>query len=560
MDDGGEASSANDTFVVDRLPPTTAWPELIFELAELRYPRRLNCAVALIDDTIAKGHGDRLCFIGSLETLTYRQVSNRVNRIGNVLRRHGIRVGQRVLLRGPNNPMMLACWLAVQRIGAVAVATMPLLRARELTVVLNKAEVSLALCDARLAEEMTLAAPLAACLSTTLYFAPEGTGTLDLELRGESDSCVAADTAQDDVALIAFTSGTTGAPKGCVHFHRDVLASADTFSRHVLKPHADDIFCAAPPIAFTFGLGGALIFPLKSGASTVLTEVSSPETLIEAIERYSATVCFTAPTAYRAMLKHDAARLRTLRRCVSAGEPLSVDVRHAFKSATGIDLIDGIGATEMMHIFISAADDDIRPGATGRPVPGYQAVVVDDYGTVLPPGSSGRLAVKGPTGCRYLADSRQTSYVQHGWNITGDRYFLDSDGYFWFEGRSDDLIVSSGYNISGVEVESVLLEHPAVRDCAVVGWPDEERGSIVKAFIVVDPPSNGDALLVSTIQDFVKARIAPYKYPRVIAFVDSLPRTESGKMQRYRLRQPVAPKEFVGPEPPNDVPISRISQ
>ena len=532
-------AAATDRFVAERLPPREAWPELLFDLPELRYPERLNCAVALLDDALAEGHGERPCFIGAGATWTYREVAERVARIGNVLRDRGVIPGSRVLLRGPNNPMMCACWLAVERIGAVAVATMPLLRARELAVVIEKAQVAFALCDVRLADELAAAAAAAPVLQTTLYFGSAEDGSLERAMRDVSPHCSPADTACDDVALVAFTSGTTGVPKGCVHFHRDVLACADTFSRHVLAPRADDRFCASPPLAFTFGLGGALIFPLHARAATVLVEVSTPHALREAIARYGVTVAFTAPTGYRAMLathEPDAPSLASLRRCVSAGEALSAQTRRAFKDATGIDLIDGIGATEMMHIFISAADGDVRPGATGKPVPGYRAVILDDAGNELPRGSTGRLAVKGPTGCRYLADARQAQYVQGGWNVTGDTFHLDEDGYFWFRGRTDDMIVSAGYNISGLEVEAVLLEHPAVLECAVVGRPDEERGHVVKAFVVARPGVAAGPELARALQDFVKARIAPYKYPRDVAFVTALPRTETGKLQRFRLR------------------------
>ncbi|MBD5657111.1 MAG: AMP-binding protein [Candidatus Eremiobacteraeota bacterium] len=525
-----------DRFVIERLPPSAAWPELLFELDELRYPARLNCAVALLDDALAAGCGDRPCFIGSARTWTYREVAERVAKIGNVLRRHGAGLGTRVLLRGPNSPMTLACWLAIVRIGAVAVATMPLLRARELATVIEKAAIAFALCDARLADELATAATSARHAPDTLYFAPDESGSLDREMRDVSDACAAADTAQDDVALIAFTSGTTGVPKGCVHFHRDVLAAADTFSRHVLKPNADDVFCASPPVAFTFGLGGALIFPMHARAATVLAEVASPHALHDAIARHAVTVCFSAPTAYRALSNCEPSGLASLRRCVSAGEALSAETRRAFESATGLSLIDGIGSTEMMHIFISAADDDIRPGATGKPVPGFRAAVFDDAGRELPRGSTGQLGVKGPTGCRYLDDARQAEYVRNGWNITGDTYFLDHDGYYWFKGRSDDMIVSAGYNISGLEVEAVLSDYPDIVECAVVGAPNAERGHIVKAFVVLKTGVEGDDALVRRLQAFVKANIAPYKYPRAVAFVKSLPRTETGKLQRYRLR------------------------
>ena len=523
-----------DDWVRERLPPPETWPEFLHDPAA---PERLNCASALLDAQVAAGRGASPCFIGAAETWSYAETQDRVNRLAAVLRQHNVRPGNRVLLRGPNNPMMMAAWLAVQKLGAIAVATMPLLRAAELRTLLNRAQVSVALCDHRLDAELTDAALDAPSLRTILRFGKPCPGSLDAEMAQAEPWREAADTRADDIALIAFTSGTTGQPKGCLHAHRDVLAIAETFSRHILKPRADDIFCGSAPIAFTFGLGASLIFPLHVGAATVLTEASSPETLAAAIERHRATLCFTAPTAYRAMLP-EAARLKSLRRCVSAGEPLPIETRSRFKEATGLDLIDGIGATELLHIFISAADDAIRPGATGKPVPGFRAAILDAEGNPLPDNQIGRLAVKGPTGCRYLDDPRQADYVQNGWNVTGDAYLRDSDGYYWFQARNDDMIISAGYNISGPEVEEVLLKHPAVAECAVVAAPDLDRGSIVKAFVVLADGVSGDAALVRALQDFVRAEIAPYKYPRAVAFVDALPRTQTGKLQRFRLRSP----------------------
>jgi len=528
----------NDDFVTDRLPPRPTWPDFIRDLPELDYPARLNCAAELLDKRVAAGQGARPCFIGSTETWSYAETLDRVNRIAAVLRAHGVRKGNRVLLRAPNNPMMMASWLAVQKLGAIAIATMPLLRAAELRVVLNRAHVTLAICDHRLDGELADAALDAPSLATILRFGSFRPGSLEAEMAQHRPLAEPAETNADDIALIAFTSGTTGIPKGCIHAHRDVLAIADTFSAHVLKPRADDIFCGSAPIAFTFGLGASLIFPLRIGAATVLTEAASPESLVQAIERHRATLCFTAPTGYRAMLGvANPGQLASLRRCVSAGEPLSLETRNRFKVATGLDLIDGIGATELLHIFISAADDEIRPGATGKPVPGFRAAILDDQGNELPNGTIGRLAVKGPTGCRYLDDPRQADYVQNGWNVTGDSYLRDAEGYYWFQARNDDMIVSSGYNISGPEVEEVLLKHPAVRECAVVAAPDPERGAIAKAFVVLEEGVPGDAALARALQDFVRAEIAPYKYPRAVAFVDSLPRTQTGKLQRFRLRE-----------------------
>jgi 2-aminobenzoate-CoA ligase len=433
--------------------------------------------------------------------------------------------------------MMAACWFGVLKAGGVVVCTMPLLRSRELIVVARKAKISLALTDARIATECEEA--MAAPGQRVVRFGTGEPGSLDTLMAAQPASFANCDTSAEDCALIAFTSGTTGEAKGTMHSHRDVLAIADTFSHHVLKPDPDDVFCGSPPFAFTFGLGGLVIFPMRVGASTVLLEQASPAQLLDGIETFRATVSFTAPTAYRAMCGMLEGRdISSLRKCVSAGETLPKATFDSWHKATGLRIIDGIGATELLHIFISSAGDDIRPGSTGQVVPGYEAMVVDDAGNPVPNGTVGKLAVRGPTGCRYLDNlERQRAYVQNGWNLTGDSYVLDADGYFWYQARTDDMIVSAGYNISGPEVESVLLTHPSVLECAVVGLPDEERGQLVSAFIVPREGAHAGADLVKALQDYVKAEIAPYKYPRRVEFVASLPRTATGKLQRHRLRE-----------------------
>jgi 2-aminobenzoate-CoA ligase len=527
-----------DTFARDNLPPRRQWPELIFDLPELQYPERMNCAVVLLDEMVAQGHGERIAIRAADGECTYRQLLAQANRIANVLvDRMGVKSGNRVLLRGPNNPMMAACWLAVMKAGAVCVATMPLLRAKELTDIITKAEVTHALCDKRLAGELASALPACPTLKTVRYWYDDAPDSLDTLCRSQPGVFANVDTAADDVALIAFTSGTTGKPKGTMHFHRDVVAMCDCFPRSCMHVKPGDVFCGTPPLAFTFGLGGMLCFPLRFGASTVLMEKLSPETMLETVQKFRATVMFTAPTMYRAMAgiakQYD---ISTLRLCVSAGEALPDATRQLFKQATGIEIVDGIGATEMIHIFISHTPQKVRRGATGYAIPGYQATVLDENGRPCAPGVVGRLAVKGPTGCRYLADERQKNYVRDGWNLTGDAYTMDADGYFFYQARTDDMIISAGYNIAGPEVEGALLAHPAVAECGVVGWPDEERGTIVKAVVVLKPGHAKDAAMVTELQDFVKKTIAPYKYPRAIEFVDTLPRTETGKLQRFRLR------------------------
>jgi 2-aminobenzoate-CoA ligase len=523
-----------DTFARERLPAFQELPEFLFDLPSLQFPPRLNCVSELLDRHVAEGRGARLCLQGAGVRWTYAEVQALANRIAHVLVRDmGLVSGNRVLLRGANSPMLAACWLAVVKAGGIAVGTMPLLRARELVAIVDKAQITHALCDVRLAEELKLALPDCPTLRHVLHFG----GELEARAATQSAQFTNVETAADDICLMAFTSGTTGVPKGTMHFHRDVMAAAACWPPHVLRAGADDVFIGSPPLAFTFGLGGLLVFPLSIGASSVLIEKPAPEALLPAIAQYRASVCFTAPTSYRAMAaavaQHD---LGSLRKCVSAGEALPAATRQLWLDATGIQIIDGIGSTELFHIFISADEAQARPGATGLPVPGYRAVVLDDAGNPAPQGQVGRLAVKGPTGCKYLDDPRQAQYVQAGWNLTGDAYLIDTDGQFVYQARTDDMIISGGYNIAGPEVESALLLHPAVAECGVVGQPDEARGMIVKAFVVLRPGHSGDAVMAQTLQDFVKQTIAPYKYPREIAFRDSLPRTETGKLQRFRLK------------------------
>jgi 2-aminobenzoate-CoA ligase len=528
-------SAHTDTFCRDHLPAADDWPDLRFDLPELAYPDRLNCAAELLETTISAHGADRPCLLSASESWSYGDLLRVSSQIAQVLTEDlGLVPGNRVLLRGPNNPWLVACWFGVLRAGGVAVATMSLLRAGELATICEIGQVTLALCDSRFTAALAEAAVPG--MRTVAYGGSEPDDLTQLASR-KAPWSAAVPTAADDVAMIAFTSGTTGRPKATMHFHRDVLATADTYSAHVLKPRPDDVFTGTPPLAFTFGLGGAVIFPLRAGASVLLLEKATPAELAEQIAARGVTVCFTAPTAYRAMIASgQAPLLRGLRRPVSAGEHLSAATWQAFYDATGVKIIDGIGSTELLHIFISSADEEIRPGATGRAVPGYLAEVLGEDGKPVPDGETGRLAVKGPTGCRYLADDRQRAYVRDGWNITGDTYRRDADGYFWYQARSDDIIISSGYNIAGPEVEEALLGHPEVTECGVVGVPDEARGQIVKAYVVLAGGAPGDDAKARELQDFVKERIAPYKYPRAIEFLPALPRTNTGKLQRYRLR------------------------
>lgn len=535
-----ETTAHPDTFARDNLPSAADWPRMTFTLPELQYPGRLNCGVELLDKLVSSGHANRPCIWFGQQMWTYADLLDKANRIARVLVEDlGLVPGNRVLLRSANNPMMVACWLAVFKAGGVAVGTMPLYRARELGYILTKAQVKFALCDVRLAEELKAAGAQASSLKQILYFNSDASNSLDALMARKSPGFANCDTALEDVALIAFTSGTTGPAKGTVHFHRDVMAICDCFPHSILKPTQDDVFCGSPPLAFTFGLGGLALFPFRFGASTALAEKPAPEVLPQIIYDHKATIVFTAPTAYRVMADNaETKHLASLKKGVSAGEHLPLAIFEAWRQKTGIKLIDGLGSTEMLHIFISTAGDDIRPGATGKAIPGYEAMIVDADGKKLPPGEVGRLAVRGPTGCRYLADpERQKKYVENGWNVTGDAYKMDADGYFWYQARSDDMIISAGYNISGPEVEGVLLEHPKVKECAVVGAPDAERGMLVKAFVVLREARDATPETTKALQDFVKNQIAPYKYPRAVEFVETLPRTETGKVQRFKLRE-----------------------
>ncbi|MBI2969578.1 MAG: AMP-binding protein [Gammaproteobacteria bacterium] len=536
-----------DTFARDNLPPARLQPEFLFRLPALRFPERLNCATELLDRKIRQGFANRPALHSPHETWSYERLLNTSNRIARVLTEDlGVVAGARVLIRAPNSPMLAACWLAIMKAGAIAVATMPLLRSRDLEPIIRKARVEVALCEERLLEELLQAQKLAPVLARVCSF--RGSGTSDAELEGllsrKEESFQNVETASDDVALIAFTSGTTGDPKGTMHFHRDLMSVCVAVCDHLVHPAVDDIFIGTPPLAFTYGLGMQLLFPLYAGASTVLLEAPTPQAVAESIGRFGATICASAPTGYRAILRDmDQFNLGTLRACVSAGEHLPLSTFEEWKEATGIAMIDGLGATEMLHIFVAAAGETIRPGATGCAVAGYEICILDEDHRPLPAGERGRLAVKGPTGCKYLSDPRQAEYVVGGWNVTGDLCAMDEQGYVWYHGRADDMIVSAGYNISAGEVESVLMAHPAVAECAVVGAPDPERGTIVKAFVVLSNGCTGTRELVRELQEFAKQTVAPYKYPRAVEFVAALPRTHTGKLQRHKLRSPVVDQE-----------------
>lgn len=551
MSHGLLESSHIDNFTRDNLPPQELQPVFIFDKPEVQYPELINAGVELVDKNIQFGNGDKFAIhgrgiTGEKSSWTYKELLTKVDQIAHVMTKEmGLVPGNRILLRGANSPMMAASLLAALKAGLVAVPTMPLLRAPELAQVINKAKISAAICDELLAEELNVClksesehfTPL---LKNVIHFRSKEANGLETRMRIYKEPFRPHPTTRDDVCLIAFTSGTTGKPKGTMHFHRDILAMCDLFPKYILKMTSNDVVCGTPPIAFTFGLGGLLAFPLRFGASTVLVEKLTPDALLQTIAEFKATQCYTAPTFYRQMAplssQYD---LSSLVHPVAAGEALPDATRQLWKSATGLEITDGIGGTEMIHIYISSAGKDVKRGAIGKVIPGYIAQIVDEDLNPVPPGTVGKLAVRGPTGCRYLDDPRQKDYVKNGWNFPGDTFIMDKDGYFSYQARNDDMIISAGYNIAGPEVEDVLLKHPAVSECGVIGAPDEERGQIVHAFVVLKPEFKGNDDLVKELQNFVKESIAPFKYPRQITFLENLPRTETGKLQRFKLRQSV---------------------
>jgi 2-aminobenzoate-CoA ligase len=532
-------SAHTDTFTRDNLPPSQQWPQI--PLDGFNYPDELNAAVELTDRIVTRGFGDHVALIGNGRRRTYKELSDWTNRIAHALvEDFGIKPGNRILVRSANNPAMVACWLAATKAGAVVVNTMPMLRAGELAKIVDKAEVALALCDTRLMDELVTCAKTSKHLKQVIGF--DGTANHDAELDrialSKAVTFEAVKTGRDDVALLGFTSGTTGEPKATMHFHRDLLVIADGYAKEILGVTPNDIFVGSPPLAFTFGLGGLAIFPLRFGATATLLENASPANMVEIIETYKATISFTAPTAYRAMLAamHEGADLSSLRTAVSAGETLPAPVFDDWVGKTGKPILDGIGSTEMLHIFISNRFADAAPATTGKPVIGYSAMIVDDNMKEKARGEVGKLAVRGPTGCRYLADKRQEAYVRDGWNLTGDSFSQDENGFFHFAARNDDMIISAGYNIAGPEVEAALLAHPDVKECAVIGAPDEGRGQVVEAHVVLKEGIIAGVDEVKRLQDHVKATIAPYKYPRSVKFIDALPKTQTGKIQRFRLK------------------------
>ena len=530
-----------DTFARDNLPPRDLWPDFLLDRPEFQYPDWLNAGVELSDRLVEQGFGDHIALIGNGRVRTYKELSDWTNRLAHALvEDFGVKPGNRVLVRSGNNPAMVAAWLAATKAGAVVVNTMPMLRAGELTQIIDKAEISHALVDSRLAEELETAAATSKYLKRVVHF--DGTANHEAELDrvalNKSTRFEAVKTGRDDVALLAFTSGTTGKPKATMHFHRDILIMADGYAREVLQITPKDVVVGSPPLAFTFGLGGLAVFPLRFGATATLIETATPPNLVKYIDAYRATIVFTAPTAYRVLLGalKEGADFSSLRLAVSAGETLPKPVYDDWVARTGVEILDSMGSTEMIHVFIGGRVGETRGGVTGRTVTGYEARIVDEDMHTLPPNTPGRLAVRGPTGCRYLADARQTNYVRDGWNLTGDTFMCDENGYYSFVARADDMIISSGYNIAGPEVEAALLAHPAVAECGVVGAPDEERGEIVSAYVVLKPAHSPSPELAKALQDHVKATFAPFKYPRAIHFVDALPKTATGKIQRFVLR------------------------
>ena len=533
-------SAHEDTFARDSLPPHDQWPTMEFTLPELQYPDRLNAAAWLLDDTVERVGAHRAALhAADGTTWTYGELQQRANQVAQVLTDDlGLVPGNRVMLRAPNNPWTVACWFGALKAGAVVVTTMAALRAVEITPIVAAARPTIALVDHRCAADVYAVRDSDAPDLTVVEFGGAGRDDLVARCETKSGEFTAVATAADDVALLGPTSGTTGVPKLTMHFHRDIASIAETFGRHLVQLRSDDVVACTAPLAFTFGLGALVVFPIRAGASALLIEKATPAELAQLVHDHEVTTLFTAPTAYRAIVVDGhAGLLAGVRTAVSAGEHLNPDTWQAVLDQTGLRIIDGIGSTELLHVFVSARGEDIRRGATGKAVPGFRATILDADGQEVGPDVAGRLAVIGPTGCRYLNDERQHAYVLNGWNITGDTFTRDADGYFYYQARSDNMIVSSGYNIGGPEVEAAIDLHPDVAECAVVGRPDPERGAIICAFVVLRAGVVGDAAKARELQDFVKAQIAPYKYPRDVRFVDVLPRNPSGKLQHFRLRQ-----------------------
>jgi 2-aminobenzoate-CoA ligase len=532
-----------DKFVCDNIAPKNQWPEFLIDHSLRKYSKRLNCVYELLDRHVEEGRGRRAALQHSSGVVTYSQLLDRSNRVAEVLvSEFGLIPGNRVLLHGFNNPLTVAAWLGILKAGGVVVATMPMLRSQELLKVMDRAKVNIVLSDDCLLNEVEKAVADNVSCEHLCSFNTTGVegkqSSLEVLMASRTGKFDNIEASWDDAAIIAFTSGTTGQPKGCIHSHKNILAISDSYARTILNPTVNDVFLGSAPLAFTFGLGASLIFPLRAGASSVLVEKSSPETFLEAISQYKVTVTFTAPTAYQRMLERTPKpNLPSLRLCVSAGEPLPTSTWHAWHKVTGIRICDGIGSTEMLHIFISSLGLDIRPGFLGKAIAPYQAKIVDSNMENVGYGEIGHLAVRGPTGCRYLADKRQQEYVKEGWNLTGDLCQMDRDGYISYQSRADDLIVSSGYKISGIEVESVLLEEPIVEECAVIGVPSRKRGHDIKAFIVIREIGSNSTQLIENLKAFVRRRLATYKCPHSIEFVSSLPKTQTGKLKRYVLRK-----------------------
>lgn len=528
-------SAYNDTFANDNLPDKETWPDFIFGHDVPEYPKQINAATELLSGAINSGFGARKAIMMDDLVWSYNDLDKISNKIAAALKKdYKIIPGNRVLLRGNNTPMLAAIWYGILKAGGIAVTTMTMLRQKELDPIIDIAKINIIIIENNLSIDV-----MDTCKGKVKHVLSFGDDECDIEkaIMNKDGDFNAVKTAADDVAILAFTSGTTGVPKATMQFHRDILAMADSFAQHILKPHFTDIFCGSPPLAFTFGLGGLLVFPARFKASVVYFSGGGPDTILDVVEKYNVTTLFTAPTAYKVMSDHLEGRdISSLKKCISAGENLPLSVSDKFYDKTAIRLIDGIGATEMIHVFISASGDDIRPGSTGRAVPGYEADIWGDDNKPLPRGEAGRLVVRGPTGCRYLYGDRQNTYVKNGWNITGDIFKQDTQGYFWFVARGDDIIVTSGYNVGSPEVEQAVIAHAAVHECAVIGAPDPDRGTIIKAFIVLNENYKASDQLIKDIQTFVKNSIAPYKYPRAIEFIDQLPKSATGKLLRKDLK------------------------
>ena len=506
-------------------------------------PVRFNAAAHFVDRNVAEGRGASPAFLCEGQTLSYADLQALANRTGNALRSLGVETADRVVMICLDGPEFLGTFWGAIKIGAVPVPVNTLLRAADYRHVLHDSQARVAVVSAPLLAE---AAPaLRESSSTHVLVAGPHEPFLSWEahVRPASATLDAAPTSRDDPAFWLYSSGSTGPPKGAVHLQHDMFVCAETYARQVLGIRSTDRVFSAAKLFFAYGLGNAGYFPLSVGAQSVLfAPRPTPEATFEVIARYRPTLFFAVPTLYAGMLALKDAERRydtsSLRLCVSAGEALPAEMYARWLERFGVEIIDGMGTTELLHMCLSNRPGAVRPGASGLPVPGYDATIVDEAGVPVARGEIGSLRVRGDSVmASYWNQPEKTRQTLHGeWLLTGDKYYQDEDGYFWYCGRSDDMLKVGGRWVSPVEVEATLIAHPAVLESAVVGQEAEDGLVKAKAFVVLKEPAHASAALAAELQSFVKAKIAPYKAPRWVEFVDSLPKTATGKIQRFRLR------------------------